>query len=212
MPVETTWGWLVETLGAVVSHALFGGGVIVFGVALGWHEGGLTGRFHVRALIWWMEHVLRPLLTTRSWGLRAASIAVNNSLVCVSMVAAGVLGPVVWVVVTAVGFSLGIALRLLITGMGDSPAENKDVTSGRRTLAVVGMGLNMLEVPAILLCSGLGLAQSALWPAISTQEAFGLFGWIAFPVLVVAAAGEALWMHVTPLPNWNRPDSSEGRL
>jgi len=210
MPVETTWEWLIEMLGAVVSHALLGGGVILFGVAFGFREGGLTERFHVRVLIWWMEHVLRPLLATRSWVLRAAGIALNNSVVCLAMVAAGMLGLVVWAVVAVVGFSLGIALRLLITGMGEYPDDDGGMTPGRRVLVTVGMGLNLLEVPAILLCSGLGLAQGALWQAISTPEAFGLFGWIALPVLAVAAAGEALWMHVCPLPNWNRPDRSQG--
>ena len=89
------------------------------------------------------------------------------------------------------GMSLGIALRLL-SSMDDEPLGSQATTSPRQWLVNVGVALNMLEPPAIIVALGLAFGrQSASLSAASTWQAFAV---LVVPALLFAAAGEALWI------------------
>ena len=133
-------------------------------------------------------------------------IALNNLTVCAVMTAGGSLGPLAWLAVAGVGFSLGIALRLLL-GENELPAEGAvSARGGSRLAAGLGLALNLLEPPAILLAGGLTLAQKALWPFLSAAWAWCVFLCVVAPLLVLAAAGESLWMGILrPVPGPSGP-------
>ena len=94
MCLECTWNAL-----ALWREALAGGVVILVGFGLGWRLGASEGGWPVRIVRWWLEHVVRPLVRSRSWSRRAATIAANNSGVCAAMVVSGAAGHVAWLVV-----------------------------------------------------------------------------------------------------------------
>jgi hypothetical protein len=154
----------------------------------------------VRAVAWWLEHVVRPLMASRSWLRRATIIAANNSLVCLLLVLVGSLGSIAWAAVACVGVSLGIALRLMLPE--DVPEEEdaeEAAPAQRRSVAEgVGLALNLLEIPAIAISAGLSLGQGAMASATTLPTGIWLFAWVVLPLLIVAAAGEALWMSVNP--------------
>ena len=187
-----------EKLPGLIPHCLLGSGLILAAVALGWWEGRRCERWPARMVSWWLRHVVRPLLAGCSWIRRTITIVANNALICFVMVTLGAVQPVAWLAVAAVGLGLGIALRLMLLSPPEPAAEIERPTRWRRVTAAVGVGLNLLEVPAIALSAGLCLAQKALSPAIEGEEARRVFGTIVLPMLVIAAAGEALWMGVYP--------------
>ena len=133
-------------------------------------------------------------------GRRTAIIAGNNSATCAMMVLLGACGAVALLAVAAVGCGLGLALRLMApdTPPAAPAPDTWPPTRGQRVAAVIGVGLNLLEIPAIALGAGLCLAQAVLSPTIEWAEAWSMYGRIVLPTLVVAAAGEALWMGIYP--------------
>ena len=183
-----------EKVPGLISHCLLGSGLILIGVALGWWEGQRRERWPARIVSSWLHHVVRPLLANCSWLRRATTIAANNALICFVMVTVGAVPPIAWLAVAAVGFGLGVALRLMLPSAPEPAAGTERPTRWRRVTVAVGVALNLLEVPAIALSAGLCLAQKALSPAIEGDEAWQVFAVIVLPVLVIAAAGEALWM------------------
>ena len=98
------------------------------------------------------------------------------------------------VAVAGLGVSLGIALRLL--------SEIPDVPGGHclslgkwaKRRVAIGMGLNLLEPPAIMLAIGLSLGQqpASLTPGV----VWGTFAAWIIPLTLLAAAGESLWLGV----------------
>ena len=185
---------VVHTIQTALPHCLAGGLVIGLGVCAGWWEARRPGRWAVRAVRWWLDRVVRPLLGSRSWHRRTWIIAANNISVCALMTGLGAFGPAAWVGVAGVGFSLGIGLRLLMESTRTQATESRSLSGGQRIAGWIGLALNMLEPPAILLAAGLALSQSALSPTIALAVAWGTFVKVVLPLLVVAAAGEALWM------------------
>lgn len=188
-----------QNLFLIRQEAFVGGVLIVFAVAPGWWLGRDRGHLLVRTMAWWIDHVVHPLLVTRSWLRRTTTIAVNNATVCASMVLLGPFGYVAWVGVAGVGLGLGIALRLMIgsylPGMDDRESPPAARHPIRETL---GLALNLLEVPAIMIAAGASLAQGALSSTLSLTGALAVFVVIVLPLLIVSAAGEALWMSVSP--------------
>lgn len=78
----------------------------------------------------------------------------------------------------------------------------------RQVWAGVGFALNLLEPPAILLSLGLSLGQGAWGATIELEQALALFVRIVFPLLLLAAVGEALWLTVCEF-NLVSPDEAE---
>lgn len=193
----------------VWGESLVGGAVIILGAVIGWRAGRARRHWPVRPIMWWLEHVVSPLIASRSWARRTVTIAANNSLICALVVLLGSLGHVAWLAIASVGLALGIALQLLWNvhmPQGDE-IEYVPASPRRRALELIGIVLNLLEVPAIMLAAGSSLAQGAMSCALDLSGALWVFGWVVFPLLVVSAAGEALWMTVNPdLPSlWRGP-------
>ena len=197
--------------------ALLGGVLVVACMPLGWWLGCRQRGALYCITCWWFAQVAQPLLACESWSRRALIIAANNSTVCGALVLLGALGHVAWLGVVLMGVSLGIALRLLVAlplkeaGPADSeatkaqgPIEARRLESPHRKLLTgIGFALNLLEPPAILLSLGLCLGQGAWGTIINLKPALTLFVLLAFPLLLIAAAGEALWLtvcavHLTP--------------
>jgi hypothetical protein len=177
----------------ILPGALIGGTVMVAGACVGWRIGRRQHGWAVRATQFWLEQVVRPILATRSWFRKAVLIALNNSIVCAALVLVGALGPIAWLGVAGVGLALGLALRLLID-LPETQAFQSPKTPQRKLLMRIGLALNMLEPPAILLAAGLSLAQGAWGGNIPLQMGFAVFARTALPLLILAACGEALWL------------------
>jgi hypothetical protein len=114
-------------------------------------------------------------------------------MVCVGVVLLGALGPLAWLAVAGVGLAFGLALRLLID-LPETQAFEPPKTPQRKLLMRIGLALNMLEPPAILLAAGLSLAQGARGGDISLGTGLAVFAQIVLPLLILAACGEALWL------------------
>ncbi len=162
----------------------------------GWRVACPAHRWPARLVRRWIDRVVRPLLASRFWGRRTAGIALNNTAICAAMTAAGSLGLLAWVAVAGVGLSLGIGLRLLLAEDPFLGENTRPPRAGRRLIAGLGLSLNLLEPPAILLAGGLTLAQKALWPFLPASLAWCAFLWAVVPLLLLAAAGESLWMGI----------------
>jgi len=212
MQIPTILGDGIQTLRLVICESLVGGAAIVVCVAIGWCVGGERQARFVRLVSWWLDHVVRPLLGRRSWFQRTVIIAANNSLVCAAVVVLGAVGSLSWLGVVFVGLGLGVALRLLLdvdsTDQNDVDAEpgaqdERDPGDGAaeprlRWLATIGLALNLLEIPAIMFSAGLSLGQGSISSVLSLRDALIAFASIVMPVLIVSAAGEALWMTLDP--------------
>lgn len=189
-------------------EALVGSVAIVVGAALGWRLGAARDVLFVRAVSWWLDRIVGPLIVSGTWLRRTAIIGANNALVCGVVVLIGPLGHLAWLGVATLGLGLGTALRLMSVGPppDEDEAEPTPMTQGGRLLESVGLVLNLLEVPAIMLSAGLGLAQGAVSSAADLATALHVFAVIAVPLLIVSAGGEALWMGRHPdLPGlWRR--------
>jgi hypothetical protein len=190
----------VELIPALWQEALVGGAVILVAAVVGAWVGGARHHWTVRIVAWWLARVVGPLLESRAWSGRAARIAANNSLICAAVVCLGALGHVAWLAVVCVGMGLGIALRLMSSAIPDTEdhAEDKPAMPRRPVLEAMGFVLNALEIPAIMLAAGLSLGQGAMSATLHLSSAMAIFGLVVVPLLVVSAAGEALWMGLVP--------------
>ncbi len=135
-----------------------------------------------------------PLIASPSWLRRAATIALNNSIVCGIVVGLGAAGHFTWLGVVGVSLGLGIALRLMLAASEDLPDRSQPSGGGKPCRTVVGLTLNLPEMPAIALAADLGLAQGSWSATYGTGEALAVFSIVVVPLLLVSAAGEATWM------------------
>ncbi len=189
----------LQVVGSILPECLIAGAVILIAVALGWLEARRPDRWTVQGVAWWLDAVVRPLLASRSWAWRAAVIALNNSLVCGLVIGLGSWPAGGWIAVATVGFALGVGVRLLTGGLAGDTSESGRVSPRKRWAGRAGFALNMLEPPAILVAAGLSLSQGALSATVAPGDAWAVFAWVVLPALVLAAAGEALWMGVYPV-------------
>jgi len=188
----------LERLSRLLFPCLAGSGLILAATAIGWWGGRHRQRWPARVVRWWLNRVVRPLLASRSVSRRAAIIAANNAATCAGMVALGAVGVVAWLAVAAVGLSLGLALRLMSAAPPRPAAEPPPPARAQQVAAAIGVGFNLLEIPAIALAAGLCLAQEATSPSIEWAQAWQMFALLVLPTLMLAAIGEALWMGVYP--------------
>jgi hypothetical protein len=207
--IENAWGLWRESLGGSVFVFVFTG--------VGWQVAAGRDAVVVRVVRWWLDHIVRPLFTSRSWLRRMLIIAGNNALICGAVVLLGGFGHVAIAGVICVGVGLGIALRLMLTVPVEDQDEQVDQPMLHRVLTGVGLVLNMVEVPAIMLTTGLALSQGStgfLWllhhsppSLLGPVDALEIYAVVVVPMLLIGAAGEALWMTLNPkLPNfWPEP-------
>ena len=173
--------------------------VLLLAVAAGWVLGRHTSFPLVRLITWWVTRVVTPLLRSRSWVRRAATIFINNTCVLAALLALGPWRIPARVGVVLLGLSLGIALRHL-SAIADRFAVSVPVRdrSAKRRMRV-GVALNLLEPPAIVLTLGLTLGFRTI--PLTGEQAWLTFGVWVVPTLFVAAAGEALWLGVGQTEN-----------
>jgi len=194
----------IDRLLLVWLESLVGGVLIVASAIVGWRLAAARGGALVRVVGWWLDHVVRHVIVSRSWLRRTVLIAANNSFSCGVLVLLGGLGHVAWLAVCGLGLALGVAVRWIIETMGAYESEHAHHALPRRAqvLQAIGFAVNMLEIPAILLSAGLSLGQGAMSSALEPFAAVTVFAVIVVPLLIVGAAGEALWMTCDPdLPN-----------
>ena len=189
---------LTEVLGIGLRPTLAGVAVLVIAAVAGWGMAA-QGRFIlVRAVRFWVERVILRALNHRRWSARAAIIFCNNTAICTLLVLAGGWPGGSWIAVTIVGLSMGIALRSL-TGSPELPGlealeSDYDTPPKADMLLWLGLLLNLIEVPAIIVTLGLSMGQLASPNNLSPDEIWGVFLNLVTPALLIAAAGEALWI------------------
>ena len=204
--------WQVMT--AVWMPVALGTGLLVVGTGAGWVLAERASLLPVRLVEWWVRHVVLPLIRCPSWWRRAAAIFVNNALILTALLVVGHWPVAPIVAISVVGVSLGIGLRVLSDRLID-PTPAKPTLTARKGLRVrIGVALNLLEPPAIMLTVGLSLGHRAIpLNAVQVWETFLL--WV-IPATFLAAAGEALWLgvsqdtcgaHEHPLPHDTESDS-----
>jgi hypothetical protein len=190
---------LDNPLRGIFGDALAGGSVLIFSAIVGWWLARSGRGWPVVVLRVWLTHVVRRVLTLRSWVGKALLIMVNNSMVCLLLAWAGSWGRFAWLVVFAVGGSLGMAISQLHLFADEEP-DIEQLDERDRRMLLLGFGLNLLELPAILIAAGLCLAQGAFSDTIDLPTAMMLYLRYVLPMLIVAAVGEGLWLTVLRPP------------
>jgi len=177
-------------------HLLLGAGLLVFACCAGWAISRARAFAPVRFVTWWVQRVLFPALRHGSWFVRATVIYVNNMLILTVLMLVSPIPLAVIVVTAVVGASIGIVMRALSEDQvwGSSAAPRPKPTHVR--LMSLGLGLNLLEPPAIALT--LGLALGRVPRGLTGVEVWRVFAMVVAPLMLAAACGESLWMGVTP--------------
>ena len=171
---------------------LVGTGLVLAGTGIGWFVGRYRSFLAVRGITWWLTHVILPLLKTRSWLRRAATIFVNNCTIAAVLVALGAWPHVAVAGVSILGINLGIALRVISRLTDEFCDPEPDAIAPARWRIRLGVALNLLEVPAIVVALGLSIGRQVA-PTAAAQVWSAFFVWVV-PALLAAAAGEALWL------------------
>ena len=199
----------VENILALLKPGLFGGLVLVIGAISGWGMTQAPDFVLTRMMRWWVLKVLVPVLKRPSWLLRSIAIFVNNAGICMLLVASGRVALLPWFAIAGVGVAMGAALRVLVMAFGwqgDAIGVDVDKVDAEKTaglggdhVPVIGMLLNMLELPAIVLTLALALVQSELPITQSIAMDGPILVWPimlmwTLPMLALAACGESLWM------------------
>jgi len=181
-------------IGSIWLASLLGIGLIAVGALAGWSLAQAPAVLPVRMVSWWVKRIVLPLLHRPSWFVRSASIFANNIVILALLTVLGRWHVTALLGVATVGVNLGIGLHVLgdeFPGFDGSPSAAHEGHDWRVRL---GMALNMLELPAIMLTGGLALQRAAL--SLSNTEVWGTFLLWILPATLVAAAGEALWIGV----------------
>lgn len=192
------FGDALRNASLVWRESVMGGAAMAVFVLIGWRAGRDDDGWLVQAVRWWLIHVLGLVLGSSSWLRRSLLIAVNNAAICFVVVLLGSLGHLAWLGIAGVGLGLGVALMMMSANVEIRDDTEPTLRWNRRVLRATGMVLNLLEVPAVILCAGLSLAQGALSSSLSLSGALTAFCYVVLPLLVVSAAGEALWMTLGP--------------
>ncbi len=184
----------LDVIGSIWPAALLGTGLALVGTGLGWALARSVSLTPVRLVTWWVRRVALPILHSRSWARRASAILINNVLTLAALTALGRWYPTALLGVAVLGISLGIGLRILSNESEfEFDASHEPSLSARRTIRI-GIALNLLEPPAIMLAIGLGLGRSSI--PLTSAQVWTTFALWVIPAVLVAAAGEALWLGV----------------
>ena len=183
-----------NVIGSILIASILATGLIAVGACAGWSLGQDTRVPLVRAVVWWVKRIVLPLLRRRSWFVRTASIFANNIAILTLLTVLGRWHVAALIGVAAVGVNLGIGLRVLGGEFPGFDESSSTVHEGHVWRMRLGMALNMLELPAIMLTGGLALQRVAL--SLSNLEVWSTFLLWILPATLVAAAGEALWLGV----------------
>lgn len=184
---------------------VLGTGLVVLATVAGWNLAAAPWLAPVRVIAWWLRHFIRPLLACRSWSIRTGAIFLNNASILTALVA---LGQWRWIAVggaAGLGLSLGIGLRILSADPSTSPQLGPSADASRVRRIRLGVGLNLLEPPAIMVAIGLSLGRQAI--PLGDAQVWGTFAMWVLPATLIAAGGESLWLGTLA-----RPDNSQERI
>lgn len=185
---------------------LSGSAVLIIAAIAGWGIAADANLAPVRWIARWVDRVIVPCLRA-GWLARTLAIFVNNAANCALMIAAGALPAGSWASVTVIGLAMGFAVRHLGRQEPSDPNTDSDgVRSSDASAspyvnspALLGLLLNLLELPAIALCVGLSIGQVASEPHLSMAVAWSLYVRLVLPALLIAACGESTWIgHLHP--------------
>lgn len=158
----------------------------------GWRLGRRHSLPPVRLIAWWVTRVAVPLVKSPAWSRRATIIFLNNTVVLATVVALGAWRAAAFLGVAGLGLSLGIGLRILSGRAEHFPVPVAPTSPRARSALTIGVVLNLLEPPAIVLALGLALGRQAI--PLSKEQTWTTFAVWVVPALLIAAAGEALWL------------------
>lgn len=198
---------ILDVVRAIWLHALLGTALSLVGCGLGWSIGQNSSLSLVRLTGWWVQKIVHPLFACRSWWRRAAIIFFNNTAMMSILVVCGRWRPAGLVAVAWFGVSLGIAFRRLEELTADPMSATLDPQSAGQRRVFVGVLLNLLEPPAIMLAIGLSLGWQSV-PLTSMQICVTFVG-LVIPLALLAAGGEALWLGARRKKNGG--ESTDGR-
>ena len=194
-----------ELMDRVWFPSLLGSGLLIVGVCAGWTMASEPGLPPVRLVRWWLLGLVRPLLRCRSWWRCATAIFVNNAAVLTVVLAAGVWQAGALAATAGLGLTLGIGFRVL-SSLPDHLAVAWPVRDRRTQRRIrIGIGLNLLEPPAIALAIGLSLSRTGADP-LASARAWEAFVMLVIPLILVAAGGEAAWLGASRTPGEGSTD------
>jgi hypothetical protein len=197
-------GLTTNVIGSIWIACLLATGLIAVGACAGWSLARNSTAPPVRAVRWWVQRVVLPLLHRRSWFVRSVGIFANNIAILTLLTVLGRWHVAALIGVAAVGVNLGIGLRVLGDEFPGFEGSDNAAHEGRDWRVRFGMALNMLELPAIMLTGGLALQRVTL--SLSIVEVWGTFLLWILPATMVAGAGESLWIGVcVPTPPATAP-------
>lgn len=174
---------------------LAGLAALIVAAISGWGIGEHAAFLPVRWVRWWMERVIIRGLSDNRFVIRGAIVFANNATTCALLIAAGALPAGSWIAIVLVGLTMGIAIRAL-SDASSSPAveeESKCPQSPDR-LTQIGLSLNLLEAPAIIVTLGLSMGRLAAPNTLSETQTWDVYVLWVVPALLVAAIGEAIWV------------------
>ena len=119
---------------------LAGCSVVIMSAVAGWGVAGHPQFLPVRTVSFWVRRVILGVLKSESWTVRSAAIFFNNASICALVVAAGMVPGGSWILLTIVGFSMGVAMRVLGEESGWTP-EGIANASGNGIAPGEGAGL-----------------------------------------------------------------------
>lgn len=175
-------------------HMLIGVLWMILSLGIGLALGRVRSFFLVHGVHWWVLRVMVPLLYKRFWWLRTITIFVNNMAILIGLILLGTWPYAAVTGIALVGLSMGIALRALsdVPELFATP-EDQMCESDRRRCRI-GMMLNLLEPPAIIVALGLSLGRTIA--PLSHVEIWEIISCWILPAMLLAACGEALWIGV----------------
>lgn len=182
----------LNVIGTVWLVAFLGTGLALVGTALGWALAQIASLPPVRLIAWWVRRVALPVLWCRSWVRRAGAIFINNISILAALTILGRWHGAALVGVACLGVSLGIGLRILLNEPETRLGSPLELSTGATRAVKIGVALNLLEPPAIMLAIGLCLGRQSI--PLLPEQVWSTFALWVVPAALLAAAGEALWL------------------
>ncbi len=173
----------------IMATVLFG-----VGMGVGMSVGHTRSIVIVRGVQWWVANVIIPLLYKRSWLIKFLTILVNNMTILIGIVMLGTWSSAAIAGIAMVGFSMGIALRVFSNLPESFVVPNNQGNESDRRRFRIGMLLNLLEPPAIIIALGVALGRTSA--PMTDEQGWAIVLYWVFPAMLLAAGGEALWMGV----------------
>ncbi|UCC30554.1 MAG: hypothetical protein JSU86_20440 [Phycisphaerales bacterium] len=182
----------LNVISAIWLSIASGTGLTLVATGLGWAVAQMGSIPPVRWVAWWVRAVVLPLLRCRFWWRRTVVIFANNISLLAALVAVGRWRLGALMGVAGLGVGLGIGLRILSSEPTAAVDPGPKYSARVRRRIRVGIVLNLLEPPAIMLTIGLSLARQPL--PLSPGQVWETFLVWVVPATLLAAGGEALWL------------------